>query len=130
MMKFAVPVLFLSLVLNLSQAKTNMSTQDRVYRKPSASLSQMPTKSVRVIAAKKAQRRLLVTNDLDDGDNGPPGADELDLQSPYRRPRIVSEPKYDFDDELSDHVTVRLAVARARAMAAYRQKWQKSTDFS
>jgi hypothetical protein len=28
------------------------------------------------------------------------------------------------DDDLSDYVTVRLAVARAKAMSAYRQKWQ------
>ena len=38
-----------------------------------------------------------------------------------RRPKLTNpQPQLD-DDELSDYVTVRLAVARARAMARYRE---------
>jgi len=116
MMKFAVPVLSLFLVLNSSQAKTNQPTQAQVSRKPSTSLSQTPTKSVRVIAAKKAQRRLLVINDLDDSNNEPPGADELDLHRAYRRPELVED---NDTDDLSDYVKIRLMVARAKAMKKY-----------
>lgn len=41
----------------------------------------------------------------------------------YRRPEPVGHKvEYEEDDEsLSDYVTVRLAVARARAMARYRE---------
>jgi hypothetical protein len=40
------------------------------------------------------------------------------------RPRIVEDKKSDSDDdELSPYVTVRLAVARAKAMAKYREVW-------
>ena len=38
-----------------------------------------------------------------------------------RRPKIEPLQVNDSDDELSDHVTMRLAVARARAMARYRE---------
>jgi hypothetical protein len=40
------------------------------------------------------------------------------------RIRITKEKKSDIDDdELSPYVTVRLAVARAKAMARYREVW-------
>ena len=38
-----------------------------------------------------------------------------------RRPKVTPPPVDHSDDELSDYVTVRLAVARARAMARYRE---------
>ena len=38
-----------------------------------------------------------------------------------RRPKVVSPNADDLDDELSEYVQVRLAVARARAMARYRE---------
>ena len=79
----------------------------------------MRTKSVLVRAVPRAQRRLLVTNDLSDNDE-PPGTDELDLQSPYRRPELKVP---ESDSDISDYVAVRLAVARARAMEIYRTKW-------
>jgi hypothetical protein len=59
--------------------------------------------------------------EIDDGDDD--SYDEIDLQVAYPRPRIVEDDKATDDDdaELSDYVTVRLAVARAKAMAKYRE---------
>jgi len=57
--------------------------------------------------------------DIDDEDEGPPGPDELDLQRGFSRPKLVH---HEIDDEpLSDYVTVRLAVIRARALQKYRE---------
>lgn len=121
MMKLAVTVLSLFLALNSSQASTAQENIDRGFRKHSVLKTPTLTKNVRALVTKKAQRLLIVTNDLSDGDDGPPGADELDMQSPYRRPRIVNTPQP--IDDISDYVQVRLAVARARAIEVYRQKW-------
>jgi hypothetical protein len=121
MMKLAVTALTLSAVLSLSQAKTNTVAQVQDYPRHSVSMSQMQTKSVAVRAAKKTQRKFIEANDLTDPENDDlPGPDEVDLQVPYRRPSIVNVP-VDPDEPLSDYITVRLAVARARAMARYRQ---------
>ena len=121
MMKLAVTVLSLFLALNSSQASTAQENIKWGSPKRSASKTPTLTKSVRVLAAKKTQRRLLATNDLTDGDDGPPGTDELDMQSPYRRPEVSDA--HVFDDDISEHALVRLAVSRARAMEVYRQKW-------
>jgi hypothetical protein len=58
--------------------------------------------------------RLQGTNPYDAPD------DEFLCSSTSRRPKMVS-PTDPSDDELSEYVTVRLAVARARAMARYRE---------
>ena len=42
------------------------------------------------------------------------------MQIGYRRPSIVQDHEID-DEPLSDYVVVRLAVARARALARYRE---------
>jgi len=39
------------------------------------------------------------------------------------RPRITEDDKSNSDDQLSPYVTVRLALARAKAMAKYREVW-------
>ena len=59
-------------------------------------------------------------SEIDDGDDN--GYDDTDLQIAYRRPTLVPcDFHCDHDqDELSDYVLVRLAVARAKAMAHYR----------
>ncbi len=121
MMKLAVPVLSLFLVLSLSQAKTNESAQVQVSRSHSALKTPMRTKSVLARVVPKAQRRLLITNDLSDGDDGPPGSSELDLQVPYRRPELIKVS--DADDDLSDYVKTRLLIARVRALAKYQETW-------
>lgn len=120
MMKLVATVLSLFLVLSPSQAKTSATTKVLDSHKRSVSMSQMRTKSVLARVVPRAHRRLLVTNDASDGDDGPPGPDELDLQTPYRRPKLVETPSP--ADDVSDYVTVRLAVARARAIQVYRQK--------
>ena len=123
MKKLAVTVLTLFLALNQSQAKTNVAERAWDYQKPSVSMNQMQTKNVRVLAAKKTQRKFIVANDLTDPENDDlPGPDELDLQVPFRRPSVVNKP-VDADEPLSDYVRIRLAVARARAMDKYRQTY-------
>jgi hypothetical protein len=118
MKKLAVTVLSLFLALSPSQAKTSAEVKDSVYRKHSVLKTPTRTKSVVARAVPRAQRRLLTNTDITDSDDGPPGTDELDFHSGHRRP----EPIEDSDpDELSDYVQVRLAVARARAMARYRE---------
>ena len=81
-------------------------------------------KNVLVRAVPRAHRRLLVTNNLtDDKNDDAPGPDELDLHIPYARPRVAGVPKevVKDPDEVSDYVSVRLAVARAKAMSKYRE---------
>jgi hypothetical protein len=121
MMKLAVTALTLFLVLSPSQAKTTTVEKVSVSQKHSVLKTPTRTRSVVVLAVPKAQRRLLVTNDIDDRDDGPPGPDELDLQSLYRRPRVSELPHT--DDSISDYITVRLAVARARALTTYSKHW-------
>lgn len=122
MKKLAVLALVFLVVLNPSQAKTTSVERVFISHKRSVLMSQTATKNVLVHAIPRTQRRLLVADLVDDENDDPPGPDELDLQSLYRRPRIVETPH----NELSDYVTVRLAVARARAMAAYREKFTKT----
>jgi hypothetical protein len=46
---------------------------------------------------------------------------ELDLHRSYNRPRLIT---VEFDnDDVSDYVALRLAIAREKAMLAYREKW-------
>ena len=59
--------------------------------------------------------RLQGTNPYDAPD------DDYICSGPARRPKVTPPPVDDLDDELSDYVRVRLAVARARAMARYRE---------
>jgi hypothetical protein len=72
----------------------------------------------------RTQRHLLKLtvsqpSNCEDSDDGPPGPDELDLQRGFGRPKIVH---HEIDDEpLSDYVTVRLAVIRARTLQKYRE---------
>ena len=106
---------------NPSQASMTPVERAWASQKRLDSMNQMQMKNVRVLAAKKTQRKLIVANDLSDDENDDlPGPDELDLQTPYRRPTVVNTPQ-DTDEPLSDYVTVRLAIARARAMDKYRQ---------
>jgi hypothetical protein len=60
--------------------------------------------------------------DDDDDDDGP---EELDYHRAYGRPKVykVEQKVTDIDEPLSDYVTVRLAVARAKAMQKYRETY-------
>ena len=121
MKKLAVLVLFVFLGLSTSRAKMTSVERAAAFHKRSVLMSQTVTKNVLVHATPRSHKRLLITSNLiDDENNDPPGPDELDLQSPYTRPRIVKHDDNDSDD-LSAYITVRLAVARARAMQKYRE---------
>ena len=70
------------------------------------------------------RQHLLLSNlSFDDEDDG--DADFVqDLHVSYRRPNLVrdkDEKEVQDDEPLSDYATVRLAVARAKAMAKYRE---------
>ena len=124
MKKLAVPVLLLFLALNLSQANTIQSPRPLIFQKHSELKTLTPTKNVLVRVAPKSQRRLLTIFELDDSDdNSPAGPDELTMQGPYGRNRYIEKRKNFDTDEVSDYVALRLAVARAKAMAKYREIW-------
>jgi hypothetical protein len=127
MKKLAVLTLLVFLGLNTSQAKMTSVERTFIFHKRSVLMSQTVTKNVLVHAIPRSHKRLLIANNLivDENDD-PPGPDELDLHVSYRRDDIVNAPHNKLDDgELSKYVQVRLAVARARAMAAYRSKFTK-----
>lgn len=119
MKKLAVTALSLFLVLSPSQAKTSAVDRAQESRTRSVLKNPMRTKSGLARAVPRAQRRLLVTNDVSDGDDGPPGPDELDLHQAYRRPDLVRD--LDVDTELSDYVKTRLLIARVRALKKYQE---------
>ena len=50
--------------------------------------------------------------------------DDEDIATGYRRRDLDKSKTIEPADDLSDYVLVRLAVARAKAMEAYRTKWQ------
>ena len=59
-------------------------------------------------------------SDIDDEDNGPPGPDELDAHRGFNRPKLIHY-SLDDDEPLSDYVTIRLAIIRAKALIKYRE---------
>ncbi len=119
MKKLAVTALTLFLVLSSSQASTSPAKKVSVSQQHSGLKNPTRTKSVLVRAVPKAQRRLLVTNDASDGDDGPPGSGELDMHQSYRRPELVRDS--DTDSELSEYVRMRLLIARVRALQKYQE---------
>jgi hypothetical protein len=124
MKKLAVLVLFAILGLSTSQAKMTSVERTFIFHKSSVSMSQTVTKNVLVHALPKAQRRLIALNELTDDDNDDaPGPDELDLQVLYRRPEVAPAPERKAQDDISDYVRVRLAVARARAVQAHQARY-------
>ena len=59
-------------------------------------------------------------DEIDDGDDD--GYDDIDLHVAYRRPTLIicdTKCNHNGEDELSDYVLVRLAVARAKALKQY-----------
>jgi hypothetical protein len=84
----------------------------------------MSRKILQTKAAKRLQKQLAQVqmhspfNITDEDDDG---YDEIDMCVGYRRPEIVHTNKTTDNDELSPYVTVRLALARAKAMAKYRE---------
>jgi hypothetical protein len=61
-------------------------------------------------------------SEIDDDDDD--AYDDIDLQIAYRRPTLIpcdDQCQSHDEDELSDYVLVRLAVARAKAMKLYKE---------
>lgn len=108
-----------------------MSTQNHVakpiwiFRSHLVSGNPTPTKNVLVLAAARHQKKFLIANNLieEDDDDNAPGSDELDLITSYVRPRISGREKESTDEELSPYITIRLALARAKALKKYREVW-------
>ena len=61
---------------------------------------------------------------IEDGED-PEEFDDLDLQRGYGRPRVERRKSttQDDDEELSDYVKVRLALARLKALKKYQEVW-------
>jgi hypothetical protein len=124
MKRLAVLVTSLFLVLSLSQAKTTTDVQAPIYQGHSSLKTRTQTKNVLVRAIPKHKRQVLAANlDFEDPDDFP-GTEELDLHVAYRRPGLVKDAQP--ADEVSDYVSIRLAVARARALERYNQKYCKA----
>jgi hypothetical protein len=73
---------------------------------------------------KLSQQHPLLSNLIIDDDDDDDGPEDLDCHRAYGRPKVykVDEKVTESDDQpLSDYVTVRLAVARAKAMQKYRE---------
>ena len=68
----------------------------------------------------------LLSNTIIDEDDDDGGPEELDYHRAYGRPKVcyVDETGKNSDDQpLSDYVTVRLALSRAKALLKYRETY-------
>ena len=122
-MNFAVAVLFLC--LNTSQANTIKVQPASIFQKHLELKTQIVTKNALAFAASRAQRKLLAAvNLVEDENDDLPGPSELDLQIAYTRPRLIENRLvFDLNDEVSDYVAARLALAREKAMEKYHEIW-------
>jgi hypothetical protein len=78
-------------------------------------------KKPRLLLLKKPQPQLSNSSAEDDSDD-----DDIvveDLHVGPRRPKLVSDHVDQDTDDVSPYVIVRLAIARAKAMAKYREVW-------
>jgi hypothetical protein len=112
-------IVWLIFISGTSPASTNHPTSSLDGVNPT--VTQTATrKEVRPARAKAlvnhVKRSYIADSSIDDNDDD--DADILDLHIGYRRPRVVDND----DEELSDYIKFRLAVARARAMEIYRSK--------
>lgn len=126
MMKSVALVVLLSVASTTNLANTNTQPQDLVRQKRLESKTLTPTKNVLARVVPKNKRQVLAPSLLDIEDsNESQGTEAIDLHVGYRRPEVITVPEESNkeDPEFSDYVIVRLAVARARAMNAYRQKY-------
>ena len=112
-------IVWLVLLSGISLANTNSPTSSPDGVRPILTPTAIK-KEVRPARAKAlvnhVKRSYIANSSIDDNDED--DADILDLHTGYRRPRVVDND----DEELSDYVKLRLAVARARAMEIYRSK--------
>jgi len=74
----------------------------------------------------QSQQRPQLSNTIIEEDDDDGGPEELDYHRAYGRPKVyyVDETVTDSDDQpLSDYVTVRLALSRAKALLKYRETY-------
>ena len=93
---------------------------------PPKVLSQLPLSKTKKRQLKLSQQRPLLSNTIIDEDDDDGGPEELDYHRAYGRPKVcyVDEIVTDLDDQpLSDYVTVRLALSRAKALLKYRETY-------
>lgn len=82
------------------------------------------TKKLQLKLLQQKSNQPLLSNTIIDDDDDDDGPEEIDYHRAYGRPKVynVEETVTDSDDQpLSDYVTIRLAVARAKAMQKYRE---------
>ena len=97
--------------------------------RPKVSLLNLPkTKKLQLRLSLQHQLRQqhpLLSNLIIEDDDDDDGPEDLDCHRAYGRPKVykVDEQVVDLDDSLSDYVIVRLAVARAKAIAKYRETY-------
>jgi hypothetical protein len=113
-------IAWLILTSGISLANTNSPTAnlDGVKTTPTQTATRKEVRPARAKALVNHVKRSYIANSSID-DNDDDDADILDLHTGYRRPRVVDND----DEELSDYVKLRLAIARARAMEIYRSKF-------
>ena len=116
----AIVVAFLAFNANAVET-TQVATPVKVEKKVQVNKPKVPLPRTKKVLQRQVQSQQLSNLVCDDNDD-PAGPDELDIQSPYRRPKIVETPNSDHDD-LSDQVKTRLLIARVRAMEKYREVW-------
>jgi hypothetical protein len=121
MKKLALLAVLIFPFLNPSQASTMSADHALVIHRHSELKTRMQIRSVMVHALPRAQRRLVI-HDVDDDDDDGPDPDDISLHVGFRRPDVYVH-KHTADTDVSDYVKVRLAVARAKAMAKYKEVW-------
>jgi hypothetical protein len=95
--------------------------------RPKVSLLNLP--KTKKLQLRLSQQHPQLSNTIIDDDDDDDGPEELDYHRAYGRPKVytVIEKVVDLgDDPLSDYVTVRLAVARAKALTKYREIYTKA----
>ena len=100
---------------------TKVATPVKVEKKTQVNTPKVPLTLTKKVLQRQVRSQQLSNLICDDNDD-PAGPDELDVQSPYRRPRLVENPNSDQDD-VSDQVKTRLLIARVRALEKYREVW-------
>jgi hypothetical protein len=93
---------------------------------PPKVLSQLPLSKTKKRQLKLSQQRPLLSNTIIEEDDDNDGPEELDYHRAYGRPKVyyVDETVIDLGDQpLSDYVTVRLTLSRAKALLKYRETY-------
>lgn len=115
---FSVVSLFVTVALAIESQQVLTSTK---FKKETVGSYKVPQSR----ALKRLQKQLAqVQNPSQMNDEDDDGYDDnTDIYVSYRRPELVDDTNSQDDTELSPYVTIRLALARAKALARYREIW-------